>query len=53
MLANSIFTEEIMEQEDLPTYICRITTLLRREEVRRGGWQIEQKRQAESYQRTT
>jgi hypothetical protein len=53
MLANSIFTEEMMEQEDLPTYIRRITTLLRREEVRRGGWQTERKGQAESYQRAT
>jgi hypothetical protein len=28
--------EEIIEQENLPIYIYRITTLLRREEVRRG-----------------
>jgi hypothetical protein len=42
-----------MEQEDLSTYIRRITTLLRREEVRRGGWQIERKGQAESHQRAT
>jgi Retrotransposon gag protein len=53
MLANSIFTEEMMEQEDLPTYIRRITTLLRREEVRRGGWQTERKGQAEFHQRAT
>jgi Retrotransposon gag protein len=48
MLANSIFTEENMNEESLPTYLRRITTLLRREEVRRGGWQAGQKGQAEN-----
>jgi hypothetical protein len=54
MLANSIFTEENINEEDLPTYLRRITILLRREEVRRGRWQAGQKGQAENiYSRAT
>jgi hypothetical protein len=48
MLINLIFIEENINKESLLIYLRRITILLRREEVRRGGWQVGQKGQAEN-----
>jgi hypothetical protein len=39
MLVNSIFIEENINKKDLSIYLRQIIILLRREEVRREGWQ--------------
>ena len=44
MLANSVKTENELNVETIDQYLRRVTTLIRRDEVRRGGWRPESSR---------